>query len=234
MRFAKATGRHVYRWPVQIQNWEQKPASDHVPDAMKEPCMYEYFVQGADGFITANISKPMRMVNGSRVRYHSIVPACNEQANCIKAMQKTVPGGGIIDLQEPPFAINVELVDELERKDVNPVIMWKDYTLVDDSVVVPIQHGSFRTKWDKTILPGGDRYLPSCLETSTVFPLELGFAIMVHKAQGCTLPCMIIALSSHHGKAEMTYASLYVDFSRSENGKRHTALVERSCRRGRH
>ena len=61
------------------------------------------------------------------------------------------------------------------------------------------------------------RYYPSRVELLSHFPLDMGFAITIHKAQGRTLRRVIIAISDRYkNNLQMSYAALYVALSRVE------------------
>ena len=216
-RFAAATGKYVFRWPVTPKEWEQKPHPAFLDDVMEDPCFYEWFVEGADGFITDRINKSVRLVNGTRIKYHSIVPASNEQRDSILAQMAGSPPGSIIFLSEPPYAINVELVDEHsgDYADSRSKNHWKHETLEEDRVIIPILPERKKRKYNRIAVPGGNGYLPSRVKVANSFPLEMAFAITIHKAQGRTMKKVVLALSDRlDGNFQMTYASLYVALSR--------------------
>jgi hypothetical protein len=220
-RFARAKGCHVIRWPVQSKQWEQKPRlPQHVEQAMDDPCFWEYYVPEADGFLTDNANKSQRLANGTRIRYHSIVPLNQNQTDQIKAQTESLPIGSVITLSELPLAINVILVDEEsgknEKTKKSNIARWKSHTLVKDRVVVPILPQRYKKNpWDKTIVSGGDGFLPSRVKIRAHFPIEPAFAITIHKAQGRTINKVILAISQRLvAKCNMSYASLYVALSR--------------------
>ena len=117
-RFAKATGTYVVKWRADKKQWEQAPPlnlQSRCEDA--DPAFWEYFVKDADAFITDNMSKTLGMVNGTRCRYHSIVPANAEQKQRIESYSQTMPAGSVIVLDEPPLAINVSFGEKDEDND---------------------------------------------------------------------------------------------------------------------
>ena len=218
-RFATATGKYVFRWPVAQKEWEQKPHPGYLDEVMEDPCFYEWFVEGADGFITDRINKSLRLVNGTRIRYHSFVPASAEQTEDILAQMAGSPPGSIIHLNEPPYAINVELVDETtgDYVDARSKNHWKHETLEKNKIIIPILPERKREKYSSVVVRGGNGFLPSRVKVANRFPLETAFAITVHKAQGRTLKRVILALSDRQdGNFQMSYASLYVALSRVE------------------
>ena len=62
---------------------------------------------------------------------------------------------------------------------------------------------------------GRTAFLPSKVEVFSVSPLELGFAITIHKAQGRTIIKVLLCLSNRHNrKHNPEYTALYVAMSR--------------------
>ena len=232
MRFGKSTGKYIYRWPCERTEWEQKPRPEHLEDVIQDPCFYEWFVEGADGFITDRLNKSVRLVNGTRIRYHSIVPASDAQRTSIAAQQAAKPPGSVIHLDEPPLAVNVVLVDENEGQNVTRRSKrhWKQVTLDNKGgIVIPILPVRKNDRWTRTIVPGGEGYPPSRIKLKSHFPIELAFAITIHKAQGRTLDRVIIAVSDRTAEnCQLKYASLYVALSRVRSRKDIRLLVNGS------
>ena len=126
-------------------------------------------------------------------------------------------------MSKPPAAVNVILtVDSLSDDEREA---WSDYSVVSKRVIVPILPGSRKpvsteepketSQHTQTLVPGGLLYRPSKVEIVPHFPLELQFVITAHKAQGCTLENVILALSERHANGcNMSYASIYVALSR--------------------
>ena len=111
VRFAKLHGKHVYRWPARRKEWEQKPLPKVNPDCIDDPGLFEWFVEGANGFFNENINKKNRLVIGARIQYHSIVPCSDEQKKYIENLAASSPAEAIIELKEPPFAINAKVIE---------------------------------------------------------------------------------------------------------------------------
>lgn len=231
-RFAKAKNTHVIRWPAEHKQWEQKPRRpEHVEEAVKDPCFFEYYIAGADGFLTDNLCKQRRMANGTAIRYHSLVPANRNQKEQIESQVQSLPAGSIITLSEPPLAINVHLLAEetgrTEREKKRNIAAWQNLTLVKDRVVVPIlPHRTKTDAWEQTIVPGGRGFLCSKVKVRCNFPIEPGFAITIHKAQGRTIRKVILAISYRSAmRCNMSYASLYVALSRIQKSDDLRLLV---------
>ena len=200
-------------------------------------------MQDSEGFLTDRINKDLGMVNGTRIRYHSLVPCDEKQRKFIGQQMASSKPGDVITLQQPPAAINVVLVEEEveynedEMEDMEPsekqavlqemeerrrksVEKWKKFSVIPGRVVVPIVAKRINADWKKIQVYGGQGFLASRVQIKAHFPLEPAFSITIHKAQGQTLRNVILALS-HRGvpKANMSYASLYVAMSRVHAGK---------------
>jgi hypothetical protein len=183
--------------------------------ALQDSCFYEYFVRDAEGFITSAISKNRDLVNGTRIRYHSIVPIDVQQKDELEQALRTAVPGDVITLTRPPAFVNVCLVDEEES--VEKTQLWHNDTIVQGKVIIPILANRHRVQDhdSKTIVPGGFLYRASKVDIRSNFPLEPAFAITVHKAQGRTMEKVILAISHKKGfLCNLTYASLYVALTR--------------------
>jgi len=99
----------VLRWVTDFDNWQNKPKKEHFHDVLQDPCFWEYFVRGASGFITKNISKKLHVVNGQKITYHSVVVDAKWQDWLTNKIHQHTDGTEPIDLPEPPLAVNVEL-----------------------------------------------------------------------------------------------------------------------------
>ncbi len=86
---------------------------------MQDPCFYEYFVAGADGFLTDNIQKHMKLTNATAVKFHSLKFAKEVELRIRLALKQARPGD-IITLPEPPAAVNVEI--QLEKPETDDAV----------------------------------------------------------------------------------------------------------------
>ena len=74
VHLAKLKNTVVIRWLTKHKHWAQKPAPEYQDQAKRnDPCFFEYFVVEAPCYFNANVSKKLRLVNGLKTRYHSIV-----------------------------------------------------------------------------------------------------------------------------------------------------------------
>ena len=226
-RFARNQKCHVFRWIVDYQEWQQKPLdSKHIKKVLRDPCFYEYCVPGSYGFFTEALNKKRSIVNGTRFKYHehALIPCSEEQKKEIERETRERPFGSMVTLKKPPLGLVVELIDEVD------VSVWKDVTLVEGKIVIPVIAGktnSKKSKWEVAVLPGGDGFLPSKLKIRNLFPVETAFAITVHKAQGRTLGKVVLVLSCRESqKCNFTYAHFYVALSRVKKGSDIRLLLD--------
>ena len=138
VRYAKSKGCAVIRWPAKYQHWQQKPSGANLNMALQDPCFFEYFVQGAKGFISSNINKTVKLVNGRAVQYHSIVPCNEEQEQELRQKLSMASPGDVITLDDPPAAVNVILTEEENvdpvtgKPDPKMVEAWEKYSVIKD------------------------------------------------------------------------------------------------------
>jgi len=184
----------------------------------------------AYAFLLGNLNTYLELANGTSIILHSLTFANQCDEYFTKQQAQLQPPGFIITLQNPPFSVNVIIVQpspqELNKmsdrsKDIFTHRMQTLRTLSlypsDSSqpIIIPI------TTTSKT---GGKTYTirskPNSCATSRIFikqlfNYEFAFAMTIHKAQGRTLQQVILALSCHPNKIlHMTFASIYIAFSR--------------------
>ena len=176
--------------------------------AEKDAALWEYFVANTEGFINSNIQKSLGLANGTGIKYHSIVPQDEEQSKIIENHLNNTPFGTVLYLEEPPYAVNVEIVNVNKNK-------WKTFSICTNKTVIPILQNRSYSKWKKRQIMGGENYQPSRVEVRPLFPLEPGIAITIHKAQGRTIQKVILSLSRRKiDNINPEYAALYVVMSR--------------------
>lgn len=218
-----------------FRKWENKPSKEHYHEAMQDPCFYEYFVPGCDGFVTNNISKALHIVNGKKVRYHSLRMDPEWQEWLDKKIREARPGT-LITLPQEPVAVNVE-IDTDPSMSPEAIQILQDVSIAGDvregSVVIPIT-SQYREEWpsDNDKKPkrmpvyGGDGFDESRIQLRKKFALQPALAITVHKAQGDTLKKAIVAMSqSPIHKCNFTYEQVHVAFSRVTESKNLRLLL---------
>jgi hypothetical protein len=221
----------LVRWlrKVDYRKWKGKPSSKElIKQAMAtNECFYELFVPGARAFLTQNINTSIGLANGTEIKYHSISFDDRDKAREYRRHMKSHQPGGVITLDGPPSAINVELFADFpedseaqKKKNAKMRQRWQHGSLVKDGgrIVIPISTscGSFN-EWEKSYVPSAHstslytfagvsmrRRLCSrpLYELSTVrlkdhFCIEAGFCITLHKAQGRTIRRLILSISDH-------------------------------------
>lgn len=220
----------VIRWPKQEGQWANKPPPEFVADAKEDPCFYDYYVQGCDGFVTENVYKELHIVNGLPVVFHSLKVRPEMQELLNLQMQHARPGE-VITLPEAPLAVLVKIaLDDNTPKPVAEAL--KSFSLEDEaddvdenSVIIPIIQ--FNCRWDASETPvyGSNDFSPSKVLLRHKLPLEPAFAITIHKSEGRTLDRVIIALSHCDVQGcNFTYDKIHVAFSRVTEGK-HIRLL---------
>ena len=101
---------------------------------MKDPARNENFISGTESFSTKHLNKKLKITNGTRIKYYSICVINENQLNYINAQIKSQSIGTIIYLVEPPFAINIELLD-IDSKYYN---LWRKKLIDVNKIIVPI------------------------------------------------------------------------------------------------
>lgn len=180
-RLARENGTKVIRWPCETRGWKGEPLSigDVGGVCYKDPCFWEYFVEGADGFVTEIVDKKLGIIGGTKIRYSFLIPGSEEEEMELHA--GLASSDLVVSLTKPPGEVYIELVD------ADP-IEWADISYVRGKVEIPL--GKVATKWRDPVFVLGDengrKYGPSGISTRDHFPCELAFAIISCKAQGCT------------------------------------------------
>lgn len=221
-QYAKHFGKVVIRWMSQYKDWEGMPQGDNAVDALDDPCFYEYFVQGADGFLTQRVNKALNLVNSLPVKYHSIKFDDDNQKILDAYLQSAKPGD-VITMDCTPVCVNVQL-SMPENTPKESIRRLRSFSLVRETcgeggeipIVIPLYHKS-GTKWDnsKTPVRGSHMFLPSRVRLKRHFPVDPAFAMTVHKAEGQTLLKVIISISDKGDKnLNFSYAQLHVALSR--------------------
>jgi hypothetical protein len=211
------------RWRADLHSfWDQKPSEEYISEIIyNDPCFWEYFVPESDGYISDNLCKPLGLVNGTHIRYHSLsFDSYEKYVQFEKHVQSCDPKVGEVlslPLELRPDAINVELINLSEK--TRTKWLKRDLTLVPGKIVIPLpcRRRKFLKIPRPIIVPGAldGKYKCSKIRVMNFFPVEPGFAITIYKAQGRTIPKVILAISERQGDGcGLNYRSIYVAFSR--------------------
>jgi len=229
VNFATHHNTVVIRWLNNFSDnsWIQKPQGVNLNFAMEDPCFHEYFVAGADAFMTDNLQKKLGLVNARSVIFHSLKFDDDGERYLRHALRSASPGD-VITMPKPPVSVNVLV--QLEPGIPSSVRQaLRSLSLPGapkSTALLPIYKSkSGRSDSQPTTVYGGDGFHPSKVVLRRFFPVEPAFAITVHKAEGRTMPRVIIALSHHPVAAcNFSHAQVHVAFSRVRQG-RHIRLL---------
>jgi hypothetical protein len=192
------------RWSADLApHWDQKPPDQHILQIMhSDPCFWEHFAPGSDGYLTDNLCKWLKLVNGTHVRCHSLsFDSCEKEVEFHELVANAKAGEiPSLPLRLRPEAVNVELADLSEE--IRQKWLQRHLSLLPDKAVIPLR---CRRKFSKApkpiIVPGAPNGECKCskIRVKNYFPVELGFAITIYKAQGKTIPKVILAISERQG-----------------------------------
>lgn len=154
--------------------------------------------------------------------------------NIVRAISKSqLPYGGEIELTEPPTAINVVIRSSLDgkiptMKRLQQLRMLQSVSIssVPGDIVVPIatdkstetREGGSGNKFNsykfrKRGLPWTTGTPIYAVRIRDIFPIEMAFAMTVHKAQGRTIDKVILAIDENPVQ-KFVFAAVFVAFSR--------------------
>ena len=217
-RFAKAKGKIVIRWPTHHLSWKHRSSLN--PEALTDPCLFEYFVETANAYVAEEgVNKHLKIVNGLKVTYHSLRVEDPFDQQRLHQFVQTANAGEVLTLDNPPFAIDVQLTDRQHLTDKELDIV-KTYSIgKDGNIILQVQEGHTREKDTDVPVQTEPGLLPARVTIKARFPIEPAFAITAHKAEGRTLKKVILSLSQRQGtKCGMERKALYVAFSRVRDG----------------
>lgn len=217
--FAKHNKTHVVRWPVHFSSWLGQPPSDSDNVYDEDPVFWQYFVKGAEAFLTGNLNVEKGLANGTRVLCHSLTFATPEEGLFLQEQEDSLPYGSVITLHAHPLSYNVLVFPDIRDPHVRTQkIKHVTSLLICDDAVVPIMAGSHMTSWSDYLYVRGCPelgYAPSKVKIRTPFPVNLSFAMTVHKAQGRTLSKAILALMERPLQiCQLSWSAVFVAFSR--------------------
>ena len=215
--YATIKGTYVIHWPMNYGKWQQKPGNHFHIEAMKNRCLYEYMVITAHAFCNDNWNREIELIKGTKLIYHSLGFANPIDMKYFLNKVALATPGDVITLLHPPLTVNVELNIPKDNADTKPELIkaWTTLSIIKDKIIIAIPQSSNHSNKIFTIIPGTSHYKPSRIEISPQFPIEMAFAITVHKAQGQTLDQVILALSHRHAaQCDMSYSHVYVATSR--------------------
>ena len=219
--FAHHHSTCVFRWQTDVARWQNKPALTNEQHDLqdRDPSFWQQFVAGASGFLTTNLNTNLGLANGTPIVLHSLTFATDEQLQHVRSQIRSLPPGSTITLDEPPLSVNVEIPSTFDtkrkpsfRRQAQLAIL-KQHSLSKDAIIIPLPVMKSRCKFHSfavNSLTGIGK-----VKAKDLFPYELAFAMTVHKAQGRTIPKVVLALAHRdNANIQMKYASIYVALSR--------------------
>ena len=155
--------------------------------------------------------------------------ASTQQKEYAATSANLLPPGSVITLAEPPLTVNISISDPIKEITNNTTDrlahtltqcsnVLHQLSMTDNNIVLPLKVNSsqFKTqKGQKYTIPGQKfKYKLSRVTITDLFPYNIALAMTVHKAQGCTIKAVILALSCHPTRfQQMKFASIYVAMS---------------------
>jgi hypothetical protein len=189
------------------------------------PFFWQYFVPGADDFLNNSINPSLGLVNGSSITCHSLSFSNPLQVQAIHEAMTTLKKGSEIVLESAPDAINVIIQPALDgkqpsKRQLKQLEILQMHGIVDvgsdadGAIIIPILP-SRRSQGDDSQSPYSVKTkcilsLLSKVTVQNIFSFDLAFAMTIHKAQGRTIPRVILALDSrpmHY--LQMQFAAAY-------------------------
>jgi ASC-1-like (ASCH) protein len=240
VRFAKRAGKPVIQW-VHTFNREKfgnAKLTDEQRNSLyvRDRRFSTYFVEGAPAYIKKNITADATMkgiCNGTMCKMHSLTFSSDESLRDrvmeVRQQIARAKPGEIVVIMMIPLSINVELfldTDPQDQREEPALVMPLQFrhrllqpveTLVSDRFVIPILQTT-KQKGDFVRIEGRRGEVISGIIYQDDFELELGFAMTYHKAQGRTIPRLIVDLNKTTQPPFLLYEVLYVALTRVQMG----------------
>jgi len=220
--FARDHQTYVFKWKNQTQKWKNKPA-DLTQLYEENETLWQYFVPGADAFLNRNINAQLGLANGTQVVCHSLTldPSGGDfDRLSTLLLERNLPYGSEVIMDQPPLAVNMRILPGLDGKlpskhKQRQLQVLRQFSIDGDAIVIPINSSGER--WKKQSMYNRTPSLNNITKTEVkkTLAFDLSFSMTVHKAQGRTIPRVVIALTSRTNHIfQMEYASIFVGMSR--------------------
>ena len=220
--FASDTGSYLFRWHCDIKDWKNHPIlmQERLDVQDADSCFWQYFVHDADAFLTANLNNNLALANGTPTRLHSLTFSTSDQLRDVQSQMATLPPGSVITLDSPPLSVNMKVHRGLDGNQHVSEVKAAQFRLLQklsiskDDIIIPVPVMRNITKPHTYTVQQPTSGIAR-VTTQDVFPYELAFAMTIHKAQGRTIPRVVLALSNReYHYNQMNYAQIYVALSR--------------------
>ena len=212
-QYALAHKIPIVKWKSKHQNWKNSPTN--IPEAITNECaFFDYFCVNLPGFLTLNISTSLKLANGTPVQLKSVQFRNKEmQTNFVTKYTAAAPGEEIL-LELPPDYLTYKPYPEDD--DFHKDWISNSWPTLDESkncVILPLyHHPSHFDKFKSFPIQGTPFEGPSSAEICSYFSFQMAFAITIHKAQGRTMPSVILSLMNVQNLIKFSH--IFVAFSR--------------------
>lgn len=227
--FALHTNQPMIRWLCHRdpETWRNRPAEQHLADATEDPCFYEIFVKGAEGYLRNGYLKHLGLGAGTKIRYNSLLFSDKHQSE-VKERLHCAGAGEVITLPFPPVAIFVEVLgpELADEESENALFSFSLSQNRHKRPIVPIY--PCNAEWSSLVpIQGGDGYEASKVRVRPLFPLESAFAMTFHKASGRKLQRVVLALYCNDVRGcFLSYSQLYAGLSAVASRSQIRLLLE--------
>jgi hypothetical protein len=141
--FAAENGEHVFWWRYKQEKWWNRPllVEERLQMIESDPCFWQYFVAGADAFLTSNVNTNLGLANGTQVQLHSLTLSSEEQICEVEAQIKRSLPGSIITLDVAPISVNMKLdtnLDSTSKRRAQKLVLSR-ISMEEDYIVIPIR-----------------------------------------------------------------------------------------------
>ena len=219
---------------MHLRKWRNRPTFTYQQkEVSQHPIFWQYFVPGADAYLSHNNNTSLGLANGTRIKLHSLSFSSQIAQAIVKQKQELSPPGSIITLSDDliPSSVNFTLDVESQPSDhkIEFCNLLQQFSIVPNETVLPLlqNEGTQNSiKW-YTAPSKYPAYASSRIETSVPFAFDLVFAITNHKAQGQTLHKVILCLSERPSYLRnlINFSAMYVAFSRVKKSEDIRLLV---------
>ena len=222
--WAKEYKTYVFKWKCKINKEQNRPSENAMKHIVENNAFFwKFWVAGADAYLSYNINGDLSLVNGAPFVTHSISFENALDLDIIKGHingPNKLPYGSEIEVQEPislnmivPESFDGKPISDKRRLQLNEL---QKFSISSESIIIPITRykkfsnaNTFSYKTDNLFNP------IATAEVFNIFPFDLAFSMTVHKAQGRTIPKVVIYLFSDLTKyTEIHFASIFVAMSR--------------------
>jgi len=236
---------YVFKWKNRTSNHVNKPSNLEDEDADyydDNSFFWQFWVPGAPSYLTHNINGGLALVNGAPVKTHSLTFTDEENYTAILewlSSDNAPPFGTEIEVPTP-LSVNVEILPSLDGKPISTKRQQQLSELKKHSIFVPASTGLDGDSLDNNtnehplVIPitttmvknstTKDTYMYqtynpitpiATVDVRSPFPIDLGFAITIHKSQGRTMQRVVIDLNDHPNHyTRMEFAAVFVAMSR--------------------